>query len=195
MTSLNRLVISWSGSPVVGNSVSVLHFSASDNAAPPVAAVKAAFAAAANCFPNQLNITIPGAGDVIDDRTGDLVGTWTAAGGGTVQGTTARPAAAGVGACIGWNTGGIVTGKAGKPHRLRGRLFLVPLQVDMYDSDGTIAPAQMVNLVNFANALQASGPLAVWHRPTTPGGTDGNSYGVVSAKVRDKVAYLSSRRD
>lgn len=195
MTSLNRVLITWTGSSVVGNSVSVLHFSASDNAAPPVAAIKSAFAAAANCFPQGLQITIPNTGDVIEDTTGNLTGTWSTTGGGAILGSTARPAAAGVGACIGWNTGGIVTGKAGKPHRLRGRLFLVPLQVDMYDTDGTIAPAQMTNLVNFANALQASGPLAVWHRPTTPGGTDGNSYGVISSKIRDKVAYLSSRRD
>ena len=47
----------------------------------------------------------------------------------------------------------------------------------------------------FANALQASGPLAVWHRPTTSGGSDGNSYGVISNKVTDKAAFLSSRRD
>lgn len=195
MTSLNRLVIAWAGGPVVGAAVTVLHFSASDNSAPPVGAVKAAFAAAASSFPAQVTWTFPNSGDVIDDTTGNLVGAWSTTGGGSVTGSLNGNTAAGVGACIGWTTGGIVTGAAGKPHRLRGRTFLVPLSVGEYDVSGALNSTSLTRLGTLANAIQASGPLAIWHRPTTKGGSDGNSYGVISNRIRPKVAYLSSRRD
>lgn len=194
MTSLNRVIISWGGTAVVGQSVTVLHFSASDNASPPVAALKAAFEAQKANFPSGTTMAFPGQGDVINDTNGALVGVWTATGAGTVTGTSAGPVAAGVGACIGWTTGGIVNGSKG-PRKLRGRTFLVPLTTAAYEQDGTLATASVASLQSLANAIQASGPLAVWHRPTTPGGTNGNSYGVISARVRDKVAFLSSRRD
>lgn len=194
MTTLNRLVIGWSGPSVVGSAVTVMHFDGSDNAAPPVAAVKAAFTAGAALFPSSVTLTFPGSGDQIEDTTGDLTGIWSSTGGGTLVGGTAGSAAAGVGACIGWTTGGIVTGLHG-PRKLRGRTFLVPLAVGCYDSDGTFTASSLSTLQTLANALQASGPLAVWHRPTSPTASDGNSYGVIAAKVRDKVAFLSSRRD
>ena len=194
MTTLNRVVISWSGECVVGTAVSVLHFDGSDNAAPPVAALLAAFDAQKNNFPSTLTLTFPNAGDRIDDTTGDLAGVWSSTGGGTVTCTGSAPNAAGVGACIGWTTGGIVNGTKG-PRKLRGRTFLVPLSGAVYDGDGTITPASLVSLQSLANALQASGPLAIWHRPSSATASDGNSYGVISNKVRDKVAYLSSRRD
>lgn len=194
MTHLNRLVLAWSGPMVVGSAVTVLHYSASDNAAPPVAAVKAAFDARSLNFPAGLTVNIPNTGDVIDDTTGNLVGVWTATGGGNFTGANTGNTAAGVGACIGWTTGGIVQGKKG-PRKLRGRTFLVPLALACYDGDGTLTATSLSQLQTMANDLQASGPLAVWHRPTTVGGSDGNSYGVVAARVRDKVAFLSSRRD
>jgi len=155
-----------------------------------VAAVKAAFAAAAANFPLSLAITVPNSGDSIDDATGELTGVWTASGGGTVTGTGTDVCAAGVGACIGWQTGGIINGR-----KLRGRTFLVPLHNATYDQSGTLSNATLASLGTLANSLQAAGPLAVWHRPTSATATDGNSYGVVSNRVRDKVAYLSSRRD
>jgi len=194
MTHLNRLVVGWAGAQITGTAVSVLHFSASDNSAPPVAAVKSAFSAASGMFPTGVTLTFPGSGDVIDDTTGDLTGVWSTSGGGTVTGSGPANAAAGVGACISWTTGGIVTGLHG-PRKLRGRTFLVPLASGLYGPDGKIISSQLAVLATLANALQASGPLAIWHRPTSATATDGNSYGVISNKVSAKVAYLSSRRD
>lgn len=194
MTTLNRLVIGWSGPMVVGSAVTVLHFDGSDNAAPPVAAVKAAFAAAPLMFPSGLTLTFPGSGEQINDTDGSLVGVWSSPDGGTVTGGNTVQPAAGVGACIGWTTGGIVNGTKG-PRKLRGRTFLVPLSTAVYESDGTLSPGTVTTLQTLANAIMAAGPLAVWHRPSSPTATDGNSYGVISAKVRDKVAFLSSRRD
>lgn len=194
MTTLNRLVINWQGPMVKGTAVSVLHYSGAEGDSPPVAAVVSAFNAVKTLFPIGLSWTIPGSGDKIDDTTGNLDGVWASAGGATVSATGAAQCAGGVGVCIGWTTGGIVTGTKG-PRKLRGRTFLVPLTYGVYDSDGTIEPGALGTLRTFANSLQASGPLAVWHRPTTPTSSDGNSYGVIANQIRDKVAILTSRRD
>ena len=194
MTTLHRVVVAWSGNAVKGAAVNVLHFSASDNSAPPVAALLSAYGQIAPALANTTTITIPGTGDTIDDTTGNLVGVWTAAGAGSVTGSGTPISAAGVGACISWTTGGIVTGLKG-PRKLRGRTFLVPLQNGAYDADGTLTTGTVAALQSAANAMQASGPLAIWHRPTSPGASNGNSYGVISARVKDKVAILRSRRD
>jgi len=194
MTSLNRVVIEWSGSCVVGRAVTVLHYSASDNVAPPVAAIRAAFSSQAAILPSGVSVQVPGSGDVINDADGSLVGVWSAATPAVVTGGGVGSPAAGVGACIGWTTGGIVNGAKG-PRKLRGRTFIVPLAGNAYESNGTLTSAYLGSLDDIASQLQAAGPLAIWHRPTSATATDGNSYGVISHKVRDKVAFLSSRRD
>lgn len=191
---LHRLVIDWSGGSVKGKAVTVLHFDGTEQPAPPVAAVKAAFQAAANRFQGGVTLTFPSSGDTIDDTTGDLVGSWTSADGGQVTTTGDPNAAGGVGACIGWTTGGIVSGTKG-PRRLRGRTFLVPLHAGCYQADGTLDTAVLASLQTLADAIRGAGGLAVWHRPSTATSSDGTSYGVLSARVRDHVAFLSSRRD
>ena len=191
---LFRVVVSWAGPQVHGAAVSVLHFDGSNQSAPPVAAIKGAFQAAAGLFPSGVTITVPTTGDAIEDTTGHLTGVWSGSGGGSVSCSGTANSPAGVGACIGWTTGGIVNGKKG-PRKLRGRTFLVPLHGGCYDGDGTLYPTALTQAQALADALRAAGPLAIWHRPTTPGGSDGNSYGVLSGVVHDKVAFLSSRRD
>jgi hypothetical protein len=181
--------VQWSGPPVVGGGVSVLYF-AGDVGPPDVAAVKAAYTAQQSFWSSSVTITVPGSGDVIEDTTGTLVDVWTAAGGGSITGTNVGSTAAGVGACVGWITGGIVNGR-----RLRGRTFLVPLTTNSYDNDGTLNGSALVAAGTWANDLMAASPLAVWHRPTAPGAADGNSYGVIANRLRDKVAILTSRRD
>lgn len=193
MTTLHRMIIPWTGAGVVGLSATVLHWDGSDNAAPPVAAVQSAFSGVAGLIPIGTHLTIPTTGDSIDDTTGALTGVWSGTGGGDVAGAGPANFAAGVGACVGWSTGGIVTGTRG-PRKLRGRTFIVPLHNSCYDVDGTFTGAALTQLRNFANALQAAGPLAIWHRPTSLAAANGNSYGVIANKVNDKVAYLSSRR-
>jgi hypothetical protein len=191
---LFRVVLSWTGVSVVGSAVTVLHFDGSNQTAPPVAAIKTALTNGTVLFPNTLSCTVPNSGDVIEDTTGALTGVWTGTGGGTVAFTGDSFSAAGVGACIGWTTGGIVNGAKG-PRKLRGRTFLVPLTATAYDTDGTLRAGYLTAAQTLANQLQASGPLAVWHRPTSAAAANGGSYAVLSNKVRDKVAYLSSRRD
>lgn len=190
MTTLHRVLVGWSGIGVVGTAVNVLHFSASDNPAPPVAALRAAFAARADLLSANTQLTFPSSGDTIEDTTGELTGVWSVAAQANVAGLGTGNCVAGVGGCIGWQTGGIINGR-----RLKGRTFIAPLDAAAYDTDGTLKGSHLTSLQALAAGIMASGPLAVWHRPTSAGAADGNSYGVVSARVRDKVAFLSSRRD
>lgn len=188
---LHRVIVNWTHSAIRGTAVTVLHFAGDAQPAPPLAAVRTAFFNAKSAFPGGLTLSFPNVGDTIEDTTGALVGTWSVPSVADVTGASGTlTAAAGVGACIGWQTGGIVNGR-----RLRGRTFLVPLSAAAYQEDGTISSTVYPWLETLATELQASGPLAVWHRPTTAGGSDGNSYGVTSHRVRDKVAILTSRRD
>lgn len=191
---LFRVVVGWTGSGLVGTSVNVLHFDGSNQSAPPVAAIKTAYAAVAGQISANNTLVIPNSGDIIEDTDGTLQGVWNTTGGGNVAGTADIGQAAGVGACVGWSTGGIVTGSKG-PRKLRGRTFIVPLSKIAYDVDGTLGGAALAAVDAFGTQLRAAGPLAVWHRPTSVGAANGNSYAVLSHKVRDKVAYLSSRRD
>lgn len=192
---LHRVVVSWSGAGVVGNAVNVLHFDGSEQAAPPIAAIRAAYDTMHTAFPSGIAIQVPSTGDTIEDTTGALTGVWAGGAQTVVGGSNIAANAAGVGAVIGWQTGGIIVGADGRGRKLRGRTFLVPVHKDVYDNDGTFQLGWLDIIKAGANALQAAGGLAVWHRPTTVGGSDGNSYGVIANKVRDKVAYLSSRRD
>lgn len=195
MTTLSRVVIDWAGASVVGRAVTVLHYSASDNAAPPVSALRAAFVKFQAGFPAGTTLSFPQAGDNINDTNGQLTGAWsTGAVASLVCTGGSTNAAAGVGGCITWTTGGIVNGRKG-PRRLRGRTFLVPFGNDAYDGTGTLTANHLAGVNTLAADIMATGPLAIWHRPTTAGGSDGNSYGVQSFRVRDKVAMLRSRRD
>lgn len=194
MTTLNRVVLEWAGGPVKGRAVTVLHYSASDNAAPPVAAIRTAFAAASALFPNQVTISFPASGDKIIDTNGNLDGIWTASASSPVTGTGGTTSAAGVGACIAWLTGGIVSGVKG-PRKLRGRTFLVPFATSNFDTNGTLQDGAVGVADALAGAIMQAGPLAIWHRPTSAAAANGNSYGVIGHRVNDKVAYLSSRRD
>ena len=190
---LARVIVEWSGTPVVGRAVNVLHFAA-DVGDPDAGAIRDAYFAMRSALPASVTITVPGAGDVIDDADGSLVRTWSDTAPATVLGSSTDTSAAGVGAVVNWNTGAIVGGLHG-PHRLKGRTFLVPLSTFAYDAQGTLTTAQLAALNAFGTAMMAAGPLGIWHRPTTSGGTDGTSSGVTSFSVRDHVAFLSSRRD
>lgn len=186
---LARVVVNWSGATVKGLAVNVLHFAA-DGGPPDPAAIKLAYQQLVSVIPGAHKISVPNSGEIIEDTTGTLTGVWSGTGGGDVNSFDNPNAAAGVGACVSLQTGGIINGR-----RLRGRIFLVPFSTVAYDTDGTLTTAAYGKCTDFAAGIMGSGPLAVWHRPTTTGGSDGNSYGVVATKVRDRVAFLSSRRD
>lgn len=185
---MKRLLLEWAGGGVVGRAVNVLHFD--QEATGLAAAVFAATDELHPWLPLGVTVTTPQSGDLIDDATGLLTGGWAeGTGGGTKAGSGAGASAAGVGAVVGLETATVING-----HRVRGRIFVVPLSTSAYDAVGTLVPDAVTALTDFGEALNAAG-LVVWHRPPVIGQPGGQQVPVATVRVRDKVAILRSRRD
>lgn len=145
-------------------------------------------------FPSSVTFTTPADGEIIRDSDGSLAGTWTQGTNDVQPGGATAQFAAPAGACVSWSTNEIVTGLAGRPYKLRGRTFLVPLATPCFDADGTLAAATVANFRTAASALADGGVMRIWHRPTAPGAADGSSGLVTAATVKDRAAILTSRR-
>lgn len=185
MTDIDRVEVTWTGlSGLPG--VSVFYTVAGSNAP---ASLVTFFTAIQSVFPAGLSWTVPSSGDTIESTDGVLQGGWTGSGGATVAASGAAAHAAGTGAYVNWATASVVGGR-----RLAGRTFLAPLMNSAYDNAGTIVTGNLTTLQNAATALAGANKLVVWHRPTTPGGTDGTEDLVISGNVPDQVTSLRSRR-
>lgn len=185
MANLNRCYVTWSGLAGLPG-VSVFYGVAGGD---PTGSLTAWFTAMQSVFPAGLSWTIPGSGDTIEDTTGDLVGGWTGAGGATVAASGSAAHASGCGAYVNWGTAAIINDR-----RLRGRTFLAPLMNSAYDNAGTIVTGNLTTLQNAANTLVGTADIAVWHRPTTSGGSDGQGEVITSAQIPDQVTSLRTRR-
>ncbi len=183
MADIERIVISWNGvSGLPGVSVMYGSLGGSANAT-----LKTFFTALQSFFPAPLVWTIPGNGDLIDEATGTLSGTWVnAGGGGSVSASGAAQYAAGCGAYVNWRTGAVIGGR-----RLMGRTFLAPLMNGIYDSSGNIVNASLSTMQTAANAVVTAGNLRIWHRP---GGGVGQAVAPAAATIPDQVTSLRTRR-
>lgn len=188
MATLNRLRVTWTGSPVVGPGLTTFYFTSPDMSGIPDA-VASFFDDANGFYPSGITWTIPDSGDQLESTTGALVGSWTATGGTTINSSSTAGWVLGVGARVVWETGGIVNGR-----RIRGSTFLVPLAKDRFDTDGTLTTAAISGLDSVAGALftAADGHLVIWSRPR--GGGDSGVSPVTNVRVPDQVSWLRSRR-
>jgi len=149
-------------------------------------------------FPNGLTINFPGIGDIIDDTTGALTGTWgpvtspAAAVGSSVSSYSAPS-----GVSVQWHTTGIVEGR-----RVKGRTYLVPWTA--LQADGTPSAASLATLsTSLATYLAASaGNMKIWQRPRAASAGPpvvtaraGSSWPVDGSQVGDFMSVLRSRRD
>jgi len=154
-------------------------------------AVEAFFTAINGLLPNGMTITVPPSGDIIDDSTGNLTGTWSLPGtGGVVTSSATVGAYPGAsGAVVHWRTNGFVGGR-----NVRGRTFLVPLTGASFSQTGDLDTSRLGTLQTAASGLVTAGGgnLAVWRRPTTF--TGGSSHIITSATVPDLAVVLRSRR-
>ena len=128
-----------------------------------------------------------------NEQTGDIEAFWSvvpaAAAGGTNATTTFT---SGAGYCISWTTGGVRNGR-----RVRGRTFVVPISGASYEADGSLTPTYLVAMKALATNLAGDSDnvrLAIFAH--TPGAIvpDGGVYDVVGSNVRDRPAFLTSRR-
>lgn len=187
MASIVRLRITWSGTPVVGGGLTVLHFAAGSTTGP--GAALSFFDGIKGLIPSGVTITIPNAGDTIDELTGEIDGVWTASGGGTVNSAGgANPYAQGVGARVVWVTDGITRGR-----RVRGSTFVVPLITGSYDTDGTLSGTAVGALGTVAGNLASVAAFGVYTRPQS-GTSNGAFHDVLTSITPDRVSWLRSRR-
>lgn len=140
-------------------------------------------------WPSGMSITVPNSGDVIEDTTGALVGSWTEGSQETITSSGSGQYAAGVGARVVWGTNGIRNRR-----RVRGSTFVCPLIVSAYDSAGTLSTTFLNDLGTAATVLASSGLLNVWSRPGPGGSPAGESHAVLNGSVPDRVTSLRSRR-
>jgi hypothetical protein len=140
-------------------------------------------------LPDDCTITVPNAGDTIDDTTGALVSSWTRTGGSTTSGTAGTAYSLGVGARVRWLTATVVNGR-----RISGATFIAPLVSSQFAGSGALAAGAVTNLQAAASALVSSAGtgLRIWHRPAPP--LSGLATAVTAALVPDKVSWLRSRR-
>ena len=187
MATLIRYPVSWSGGALVGPGVS--HFYFADGHTGFTADVVTLFSAMVVRFPAGVTWSFPNTGDLINDVTGDLVGTWTDGVSDTESGSGSSGYAKGVGALIEWNTAGITNNR-----RITGRTFLAPLDGTAFQSDGTVNNTVVTEFQTAANAFLTAcdGNLRIWTRPRS--GTVGKSTPVTSATVPDRFTWLRSRR-
>lgn len=182
---------------MVGGGVTTLHFADSDMVGNP-AGVLAFFSAIRNFFPNDLTWQVPSSGDLIDSDKGELIGSWDAAGGGTVTGGATSPWVVGVGARVVWVGAGVVAG-----HRPKGSTFLTSMASQEF-TDAGIPQALTLAAIRTAalDMLSDTTNLTVWVRPipvkppTTPPTYSrlGGSSPVIDAQVPAKTSWLRSRR-
>jgi len=197
VADLFRLRVALSGGAVAGPGLMTFY---SDAAAPSLSAAVSTFLGdLASNLPTSLSWLVPGTGDLIDEATGAITGTWTAAGGSSASGISTGGYVLGTGATVQWNLGTPVNGR-----HVVGRTFIVPIQKGAFDATGHVDPAFVSLLQTKATNLitAMSNHLVIWTRPkparagahgTLPA-VVGSSHPIVSAKVGSTPTALRSRR-
>jgi hypothetical protein len=93
--------------------------------------------------------------------------------------------------CAGFRTSKFINGR-----RLQGRAFIGPVSATQVDTAGQIAPATRAAVENsFAAPISGIGPrLAVYHRPTSKGASNGDYGDVIAVRCSSLPSNLKSRR-
>lgn len=190
MAIIRKIPVAWGGFPGAPG-YSVFY---SPEAVDAVASIKTFFNAIKTDIVISTTLTIPFAGDSINDTDGQLAGSWTSPDGGVVTCTGSGAYAAGTGAFARWLTTGIVNGR-----RVKGRTFICPLTANDYEANGTIATTPLGTMSAAAAVLGTSGKLVLWSRPfagdlRNPTPRAGSSYPVIAGTVADLVTSLRTRR-
>jgi len=178
--------------------VSTLHFRKSTSsqwselANQTVAFVLAAFDEFRAFFPTDLEYTVQGEIDILEDTTGELQytinGTSVAHSGTDTSGFAPSPA----GISVRYLTDGVNSGV-----RVRGRTYLVPVGNSCVDTDGTPTSGAITAAQAFGDAMVSVGSYVrqvIYSRKSAKNAT-GSSYDTTTASVKDQFAVLRSRRD
>jgi len=158
-----------------------------------VARVRAFFAAIQGAFANTFTANVQTDVAQINDTTGALVGSLSAAAVGTVVGT----AAGGVGPLANMALARLRTGVVAQGRLIKGRWYLGPISVTAQGTGGLLSSTQITAITNAGNAMLSGGATTsvpvVWHRPKV--GFGGVSAQISSVSCWDQIAVMRSRRD
>lgn len=186
--AIQRLRCEWAGDGVEGPGLTTFYAEADGTLAIQVGA-SAFFTALVDVIPAGTTITIPAGGDLLDEATGELTGTWGSGSPTVVLGEFPGSFAGGVGARVVWETGVVRAGR-----RVRGSTFVVPLGTVSYEDNGTLTAAT-VSLLESAIAgmlVQVPTQMRVWSRPKPA--LPGAASPVISGRAPDRISWLRSRR-
>ena len=188
MADASRVRLVWSGTQVVGESVSTFYTLGTPSAL--MSALHTWLSAYANRFPVGLVLAFEGSGEVIDTSTGQATAAWSATPPAIITGSDSGNFVQGVGLRVVWNTGTFSHGR-----RIKGSTFLVPTGGSVFALDGTPAGAVIAAMEGGANTVVSSlaGDLVIVTRPTDEFPVGGHA-SVTSATIPDKVSWLRSRR-
>lgn len=143
-------------------------------------------------LPASVSITVDPTVQRLDEATGVLEEYLDGTANFVVEASPNNPDFAGpAGAVVGWNTNTVNNGR-----RVRGRTFLVPLNLDSYEEDGTLSEVALTRLRRGAAELVGDDfntGFSVWSRPRN--GAGGVLAPVTGFRVPDLSAVLRSRRD
>lgn len=186
--ALQRLRCEWTGAGVEGPGLTTFFAEADGTVAISVGAT-GFFNAVRAIIPTGTTIFVPNGGDVIDDATGTLTGTWGTSGGTTISCTGNGAFAGGVGARVVWETDTIRGGR-----RVRGSTFVVPIIAARYDTNGTVDSTVTTALQTAVADMLVQVPtqMRVWSRPRP--GLTGAGVQVARGAGPDKVSWLRTRR-
>lgn len=189
-----RVTAQWQGFPGAPG-YSNFHFSGFTGGADADAMrgrVRAFFAEISTRLPAGATITIQPTVEVFEESTGELTGYVDGEAAMSVSGPTSANTYAGpTGAVVNWLTNTVNQGR-----RVRGRTFLVPLAVTVYEADGTLSASSLQLIRDGAAALTEgdfNSEFVIWSRPRDGGA--GVLAPVVGYRVPDMAAVLRSRRD
>ena len=187
MPNLSIIPVAWTGAPVVGPSVSVLHCAAGDEAGA-VTAFRAFFNSVASILATGVQITFPTAGQTIDEASGVVNGVWTVGAVSAVNGSGGAAFTNGVGMRVKWLTIGITSGR-----KVTGSTFLVPISNPNFEGAGNITAAALSVVSAAATTLVAvPNALRIYSRKNSD--HVGISFPVLGAVTPDQVSWLRSRR-
>lgn len=187
MPNIARLRIDIGGAGVIGPGLMTFYGNTSSSGL--VSSSKAFLTALVGLFPDDVTFTVPGGGDLINDATGTLTGTWSEGGGGTVTGSQTLTFTLGSGCRIRWTTGAVVGGR-----RVNGTTFLVPASSGAFDTQGRVTTATVAAIKSAGDAFVSAmgGGLLIWSRPTLA--RAGSSHAVTGTVVPSIPTALRSRR-
>jgi hypothetical protein len=180
--------------PNAGPAFSVMHFEASNPGGlqASINALRAFMASWAAYLPDDVSITFPAEAILIDETTGQMVGSQSIAPPAGFTGGVSGVWAGGAGFRIDWQTGQIYNGR-----RLRGRTFVVPAAAAAFGAGGLVAGAVRTAIgtsaATFIAATQNAGcPLRIYRRPKVDDiGSGGN---VTAGTVPALAATLRERK-